>query len=64
MKQRRVERRLLGRCAAFNLDALQQRSPCGLSGPPRAVEVPSVVFRIEIFLGLFNTCKGCTHLHQ
>src|ERR1700680_1400824 len=64
MKQCSVERRLLGRCAAFNLDALQQRPPCGLSGPPCAVEVPSVVLPIEIFLGLFNTGEGCTYLDQ
>ena len=60
MKQRRVERRLLGRCATFNLDALQQRPPCGLSGLPCAVEVPSVVFRIEVSLCLFNTGERCT----
>src|SRR5439155_10559586 len=64
MKQRRVERRLLGRCAAFNLDALQQRPPCGLSGLPCAVEVPSLVLRIEVILGLFDTGEGCTYLHQ
>src|SRR5206468_8960894 len=64
MKQRRVERRLLGRSAAFNLDALKQRPPCGLSGPPCAVKVPSVDLLIEVILRLFNTSKGCTYLHE
>src|ERR1700733_2598687 len=64
MKQRRVEGGLLGRCATLNLNALEQRPPCRLSDPSCALEVPSVVLRIEVILGLFDAGEGRARLHQ